>query len=155
MSKKRRTKIDKSQISQEEYKYRKSFDFQCFFDGSLSFNKMGFGGCVIDNETKKEIYNFSETVRMKDSSVNVAEYLAAIRVLEAVEAGCEGKEILIMGDSLLVVNQLKNVWKINGGAYAPFAKKAHQILKESKNHITLMWIPREKNQRADELSKCH
>jgi ribonuclease HI len=151
----RRTKIDKSLLTKEEIDFRQGFAFQCFFDGSLSQGKIGFGGCVIDNDSRREIYNFSETIRMKGGSVNVAEYMALIRVLEALEAGCEGKNILIMGDSLLVVNQLKRIWNINGGAYREFAIKARDILKNSKNKITLMWIPREKNQRADELSKTH
>ena len=155
MKHKKKVKIDKSRLTREEIDYRLSFDFIAHFDGSFSFGKMGYGGFIVDNDTGKEVFSFTETVKLNNGTVNVAEYLAVIEILKALEAGCEGKRILVMGDSLLVVNQLKKRFNINSVSYKPYAERATEILSQSKNHITIMWIPREKNQRADELSKCH
>lgn len=94
-------------------------------------------------------------------SNNVAEYqgfCAALR--EALKY--EG-EIYIRGDSRLVICQLNRdaakrlgyagKWKSKGGLYMPFFNEAVSILNGNEARIKMDWIPREKNDECDYLSK--
>jgi ribonuclease HI len=66
-------------------------------------------------------------------------------------------EIKIFGDSKLVVNQMNELWGSNGGAYYPYMLEAKKLLKElvKTNKVTIEWIPRDKNELADNQSKLH
>ena len=61
-------------------------------------------------------------------------------------------QIIVYGDSKLVIEQMFGSWKIRKGAYVPLALAAQRLLRQFKN-IKGRWIPREKNEIADELSK--
>jgi ribonuclease HI len=62
-----------------------------------------------------------------------------------------GDKIEIFGDSMLVVNQMNGSWQIKQGAYREYALKAKPLLSELKrnNHVSITWIPREQNEKAD------
>jgi ribonuclease HI len=68
-------------------------------------------------------------------------------------------ELNVFGDSQLVINQMNGKWKIrpnHNGLYVPYARKTMQLCKEIRNKKTqvhFFWIPREKNEEADRLSK--
>jgi ribonuclease HI len=63
----------------------------------------------------------------------------------------EGEEIEIYGDSQLVVKQMNGEWGVKKGAYAEYAYKASILLcnLKEKNTVTIQWIPREQNEKAD------
>jgi ribonuclease HI len=84
-------------------------------------------------------------------SNNVAEYSAAATVMAEAEK-YEGV-IILRGDSKLVVMQLQRKWKINGGLYYPFYLQAKEVYARIKDRTKLEWIPREKNDECDYLSK--
>jgi ribonuclease HI len=108
------------------------------------------------------------------ASNNVAEYsgmLSVLRWLDA-NAGPEPIEILIRGDSKLVINQLAGAWNTNctkcgkplkrcfcgqttPGLYYPIYEKARDLLAVLKTRykIKLTWIPRDENAICDVLSK--
>ncbi len=86
---------------------------------------------------------------------NVAEYqglLAAFHDLGEIEPG---GEVIIRGDSKLVINQMSGRWKAKRGLYKPFYTQAKKSLSalQKKFKIRFEWIPREENEAADELSK--
>lgn len=84
-------------------------------------------------------------------SNNVAEYSAFIAAAEEClkhEGVC-----IIRGDSKLVVMQLNGRWKVNGGLYKPFYDKAKILWSQLKGRARLEWIPRERNDICDVLSK--
>ena len=88
----------------------------------------------------------------KEISNNVAEYAGVIRILEAL-AGIPGTAV-IHGDSKLVINQLGvKKWKSHGGLYVPYMQKAKLLLAPLKDRVKFQWIPREKNEMCDRLSK--
>jgi len=91
------------------------------------------------------------------TSNNVAEYLAFTAILEyLLSCGMAKRPVMIFGDSKLVINQMlpgnDKAWKIRAGHYVPFAKKARKLVRRFRN-ISGEWIPRDKNNIADELSK--
>jgi ribonuclease HI len=94
------------------------------------------------------------------TSNNVAEYSGFLAILEYLKAkGLQNKPILVRGDSRLVLYQMfedpeiKRPWKMKGGFYLPYARKAQKLLLGFKR-IKCEWIPREENSLADELSKA-
>ncbi len=56
------------------------------------------------------------------------------------------------GDNKMSINQLSGHWKAKGGLYYPYYKKAMKLVREFPD-IRFVWIPRELNSQADELSK--
>ena len=90
----------------------------------------------------------------KNMSNNVAEYFAILKALEYMKK-CEflHKEIIVYGDSDMVIKQLSGKWKAKKGLYFPYYIQAKDIIKEF-TCIGLIWIPREENTFADELTKC-
>lgn len=56
------------------------------------------------------------------------------------------------GDSKLVVEQVMGRWKIKAGHLKPLAQRAHILLSRFERWRAI-WIPREQNAVADELSK--
>ena len=93
-----------------------------------------------------------------EMSNNVAEYSGFIRALEfLLEKGLQKEKIHGRGDSNLVVRQQfpdENgvYWRMRGGMYIPYAKKAKQLVPKFRR-LTAEWIPRDQNDKADELSK--
>lgn len=82
---------------------------------------------------------------------NVAEYSALKRALEWLnEEGIED-EIMVKGDSMLVINQMKGVYRIKSQTSKRFAPKIRELLKGKK--VKFVWIPREENTVADMLSR--
>jgi ribonuclease HI len=93
---------------------------------------------------------------MPKGSSNVAEYKAFHSLLNYLDSTVEGANILIIGDSMLVVNQMNGTQGIRKGAYKPFALSAREQLgiSQTKNKFTIKWVYREQNSIADDLSKC-
>lgn len=84
---------------------------------------------------------------------NVAEYTAAIRALEWLLAEGYFGSIRMMGDSQLVVRQMQGQYQVR----APHLQEYHahlQRLVAKFLRVDFVWIPREANARADELSKA-
>lgn len=131
---------------------------------------MGVGVYVETPTSKHEISEFIE--EGPDNTNNVAEYLGAISAFKLIlekKEEFKGHQIFIFSDSLMLVNQLSGKWKnlrttINFkkknprpvGKYIPYALEAKDLLIKIKLHfrnISIEWIPREENFKADILSK--
>ena len=83
---------------------------------------------------------------------NVAEYTAAVRALEWLLAQGYTGPVRVMGDSQLVIRQINGEYKV----LAPHLVEYHAQLRrlaDSFERIQFVWIRREANSRADELSK--
>ena len=80
---------------------------------------------------------------------NVAEYTALVMGLEAALArGID--ELDVRMDSLLVVQQMKGLWKIKHPGLKPLALRARELLAQFPTR-TIEHIPRELNTLADAL----
>jgi ribonuclease HI len=83
---------------------------------------------------------------------NVAEYTGAIRALEWLGQQGYAGPVRVMGDSQLVVRQLKGEYRVKAPHLQEYHAQALQLARWFK-HVDWVWIPREANTRADELSK--
>lgn len=126
--------------------------YKCYFDGACEprnpGGKIGAGIYITDNEK-----DFTDSIFREASpknTNNIAEYLAFIRVLELMKNKIDDI-IEIFGDSQLVIRQMNAEWQIKNGAYKEYALKAISMLDDlkKKNKVTLTWIPREENEKAD------
>ncbi len=83
---------------------------------------------------------------------NVAEYVAAICALEwLVKSGYEG-EVVLEGDSQLVIRQMNGEYEVRAEHLGPYHERLRQLASRFRR-VEYRWVPREENARADELSK--
>ena len=119
-----------------------------YFDGASRGNPgdAGAGACILDSDGNL-IWESHDYLGKKTN--NEAEYEALIRVLtEAKKQGIS--DIEIRGDSRLVIEQVSKKWKINVPHLRELAARAWKEMEGMR--VTLVWVPREKNTIADELS---
>jgi ribonuclease HI len=127
---------------------------EAWFDGAVEpMNPGGHGGYGALVKRAGQLV-FSEAVyigRWPALSNNVAEYCGAIGVLRYLlrEGITEGT---VYGDADIVINQINGKWNAKSGAYIPYYKEAYS-LRVRVPKVKFIWIPRERNCEADELSK--
>jgi len=88
------------------------------------------------------------------ASNNVAEYTAMLKALEfMIEHGLcdEHVQITVKGDSQLTIRQMNGIYAVRAPRIIPLFKKAKELTKKIKN-IRFVWVPREQNTVADDLS---
>ncbi len=86
------------------------------------------------------------------STNNVAEYVGAIRALEWLRAHGYRGPVVLRGDSQLVIRQMTGEYEVRTEHLKAYHDRLEQLAREFAA-VTWEWIPREQNQRADELSK--
>lgn len=121
-----------------------------YFDGSCIPNPGPMGiGAVIDDAEGKPLSQISERLEGTGTN-NIAEYTAIIRGMErALELGV--KDLVIRGDSNLIIQQLLGKFRIREPKLRPLLQRVQELA--GKFHtIDVQWIPREQNKRADALS---
>jgi len=83
---------------------------------------------------------------------NVAEYVAAIRALEWLrEQGYRG-EVVVSGDSQLVIRQVEGEYEVRKEHLKAYHARLLQLAGEFRS-VRFEWVPRTDNVRADALSK--
>jgi len=86
------------------------------------------------------------------STNNVAEYVAATRPLEWLASRGYTGEVILIGDSQLVIRQMQGAYEVR----AEHLKAYHEHLARLAarfRRLEFRWVPREENSRADALSK--
>jgi len=126
-----------------------------FTDGGSRGNPgpAGAGAVILDHQGK-ELKTVSKFLGLQTN--NWAEYEAVALALEAVQK-MFGKyllemEVLVQMDSQLVQRQLANVYQIKEATLFSQYIKIHNLLIKYFRKIEFVYIPREENQRADELA---
>ena len=119
------------------------------FDGCSKGNPglSGAGAVIYDNNN--EMWGKSLFVGNKHNN-NQDEYTGLIIGLEeAVNSGI--KHLTVEGDSLLVIKQMNNEYKVKSNNLIDLHNKAKELSNKFEN-ITFSHIYRKNNKRADELS---
>ena len=128
-----------------------------YFDGACEpKNPGGNMGLGVHIDTGNEIIEYSNFFpKDPTNSNNVAEYLAFEFIIDFLIAEeLTQHPIRIYGDSQLVVRQMNREWRIINGQYKVIANRVWEKI-QSNNFLalTIRWIPREENEKADKLSK--
>ncbi len=123
-------------------------DFTLNFDGASKGNPGLSGAGMVIYKNGEEIWSSCKFVGCKTN--NQAEYSALIFGLKgALDLGI--RNLSVLGDSLLVINQVNNVYKVKSPILHELYKEA-QALKTEFDYIEFNHVYREYNKRADELS---
>lgn len=139
---------------------------RCYFDGACEPKNpggtIGWGWhlCNGEEEICMSAEGSGHLPAAPENTNNVAEYLAVKHLISfLIESGeALDADVVIHGDSQLVVKQMNGQYKIGAGAYVKVAEEVRErlaILKGMAAKVTFRWIPREENGKADELSKRH
>jgi ribonuclease HI len=106
---------------------------------------------IIKNQEGNTIH--SEYGLAEHNSINnVAEYTGIIRALEWLLANnYENKNIVIKGDSQLVIRQIERNFKVKAPNIIPLYRNAMSLISKFK-HIQFELMPRNQNKEADRLS---
>lgn len=125
-------------------------EYMAYFDGSSKGNPgpSRVGYIIVDKSG--EVVD-SNSVDIGHGTNNEAEYQALVTLLGKLR-DLKVQNVLIRGDSKLVVNQLTKGWKVKAGNLKPFAKEARELLNNNPNW-KLKWVPREENELADQLAQ--
>lgn len=121
-----------------------------YFDGAASGNPglAGIGYAVFDAEGNV-LHEYSEQIGIATN--NEAEYRALIALVKKLLEE-RIKEVIIMGDSQLVVNQVNGMWRVNQPHLQRLYEEVCELLSGIPNW-ELKWVSRKKNTIADKLSK--
>jgi probable phosphoglycerate mutase len=108
----------------------------------------GYGALVRDAATGEVLREVAAGIGV--ASNNVAEYRGLIAGLEAA-AELGAREVEVRMDSLLVVNQMSQIWKIKHEAMRPLASQAAALVR-GFDRVRFGHIPRAQNSHADRLA---
>ena len=83
---------------------------------------------------------------------NVAEYVGAICALEWLSMHGHVGEVRVVGDSELVVKQMTGEYRVRAEHLEPYHERLAQLARGFRK-AEFVWVRREENSRADDLSK--
>lgn len=122
--------------------------YKLFFDGASRGNP-GLGGCGISIEFENKQISIDYKY-LGTCTNNFAEYSALeLGLKKAIDLNI--KNLLVFGDSLLVINQVNKLWKCNNIHLKKILNNIDH-LKLNFTDIKFVHIKREKNLRADNLA---
>lgn len=126
-----------------------TLDLEIHIDGASRGNPGPAGGGAVlkdgGGKTREEI-----VLPLGRTTNNVAEYSALLAALEA--AAKQGaKSIRVYSDSLLLVNQIKGIYRVRHDRIIPLWSKAQELLKPFHTW-EIVHIPRKANKEADRLA---
>lgn len=125
-----------------------STEFILNFDGASKGNPGLSGTGMVIYKNGEEIWSSHKFIGCKTN--NQAEYSALIFGLEgALKLGI--KTLSVLGDSLLVINQVNGLYKVKSDFILPLHKEV-LALKSKFDFIEFNHVYRDNNKRADELS---
>lgn len=134
--------------SKKEAKIHPYNEYTLNFDGASKGNPGLSGAGMVIYKNGYEIWSSYKFVGYKTN--NQAEYSALIFGLKgAIKLGISSLSVL--GDSLLVINQVNGIFKVKSASLEPLHKEVI-ILKDQFKYIDFSHVYREYNKRADELS---
>lgn len=144
-------------VSDSEIALNRSSDcIEVWYDGACEpLNPGGHAACgVLIKRNGQTLWQESRYIGYGPAmSNNVAEYGGMITALEyLIKEGLTHLPVILRGDSMLSVRQMTGEWRVKGGLYLPYYRRARELAGQFSN-VTFLWIPREENAEADALSK--
>ncbi|HEV2317015.1 MAG TPA: ribonuclease HI [Thermoplasmata archaeon] len=129
---------------------------QVHFDGACEPARGGgiatYGFTVEGSGLKYEEFGLAVPPWSPRATNNVAEYSAATRALEwLAQQGFRG-QVVLLGDSELVVRQMQGEYRVRAEHLRAYKEHLDRLVQRFEG-VRFGWIPREENTRADELSK--
>lgn len=127
-------------------------------DGSVKPGLIA-GGWVIKDSSGTVISKGASSVSEEQAgpeqlSNNWAEYLGIYEAIrELIYLHLTSESVKIQSDSMLVVKQLKNEISCNHPKLVEYRDKIWILLENFDSDVAFEWVPRAKNQEADDISR--
>ena len=129
-----------------------------FFDGSSSASHEGSYGVVIRGGYAADIHG---TLADGPHTNNEAEYSGLIAGLEHMLGNADapvalGDELSVQGDSQLVIKQMIGEYAVRAPNLVPLHSKAISLVSDLEAKgiaVNFEWVPRERNEEADAISR--
>jgi ribonuclease HI len=91
--------------------------------------------------------------RGSEASSNIAEYLALIEGLDALQDFASvGESVCVCGDAKSIIDQMRGVSQVNASSVQPIYDRAIKLAARF-SIIEWVWLPRKKNHLADSLTR--
>ena len=124
---------------------------QLNFDGASQGNPGPAGAGGVIKQGRKVIKKYHRYLGKKTN--NQAEYLAALLGIKVIKKlGLEPKELIIVGDSKLIIEQIAGNYKVKNPGLKILNKKVQTELKSFTTTINYQHVKREQNKTADKLA---
>lgn len=123
---------------------------ECSYSVYTDASGEGYGGYVVEKENSDVVGSWSE--REKEKSSTWRELEAVNRVLKSSDVSLEGQGVQWYTDNKNVVSIIQK-----GSKRADLQEKAieiHEVCNRCHININPVWICRDRNKKADELSRC-
>jgi ribonuclease HI len=131
------------------------FDGACeYWQGKRNPGGIATYGWYIEKQGQRLAWGYGEAGRGGTISNNVAEYTALIEAVKAAISLNIQDDLIIQGDSQLVINQVTGLWGCNKPHLERLCNEAEKLVSSLPGKKALRWIPREQNEQADILSKA-
>jgi ribonuclease HI len=121
--------------------------YQIIFDGGLNGHG-AYGSYQLSAKGKREI----KRLHFQSGTNNEAEYKALIAALEDLISRIKKSnhapkefEVAVLGDSALVINQVKGAWRVKAFHLVPLRDRAQALLNQFGGH-TIDWQPRSQSE---------
>ena len=121
--------------------------WKLFFDGAANAKGVGIGAVLI-SETGRH-YPVTAQLRFYCTN-NMAEYEACILGLR-LAADMDVQDVLVLGDSDLLVHQIQGEWETRDLKLIPYRQCLHDLSKQFRS-VKFKYIPRVHNEVADALA---
>ena len=126
------------------------FDGACEPPGTGGIATYGF---TVDGEGfEEEQYGLAVRPFAPTATNNVAEYAGAICALEWLQSQGYRGPVVVRGDSQLVIRQMTGEYDVKAEHLKAYHARLQQLV-AAFEAVRFEWIPRERNTRADALSK--
>lgn len=134
--------------------------YKIYFGGScVPINPggvMGIGGYITD-EYDNWIFSYSDWVDTHPSNTNnkaevFSAYMGLSWLFDNYKDNLENISVVIYGDSAIVCKKMNKKVNTFTGEYSKIAENLFFLAKNSFKDVKFVWIPREENEIANELS---
>lgn len=126
---------------------------EAWTDASIE-GKHAVAAYILKNDAREVVLSATIDLDRGKVSSNGAEYGAVLGLIQSVLVlGYHEADLTVHSDSKLVVEQLNDNWRCNNEKLREIRDKIWKLLENFTGKVEFVWIPREENEEADELSR--
>jgi len=128
-----------------------------YFDGLCLPRNPGGIACYSfiiyeDGRRLKSGYGLAAKPWSSEATNNVAEYVGLLKGLEWASKNRPNEDVVVRGDSRLVIMQMAGKFKVRSKRLKPLFEKC-KALESKLGKVNYEWVPREMNREADRLTE--
>lgn len=121
--------------------------------GTIAAGFMSYGW-LIGRDGVQIARGYGVVARGQNATSNVAEYLALIEGMEALQdlGVAEDETVVVCGDAKCIIDQMRGAANVNSPRMKPLYHRARRLA-DSFPAVEWLWTPRRQNKEADQLTR--